>query len=141
MLADTIKVALANTFAFYVKAQFFHWNVTGPNFKEYHELFGMIYEDANAAIDVMGELLRTLNEVAPSSLSRYKQLTIIEDAETVPAPVDMINALHEDNKTVLASLLTAYKAAEDAGEVGISNSLQDRITQHEKWGWFLRASA
>jgi DNA-binding ferritin-like protein len=53
----------------------------------------------------------------------------------------MVVVLEQDNRTVLASLLTAYQIAEEQGEIGISNILQDRLSAHEKHGWFLRASA
>ena len=35
-LIEQMKVALASTFAFYLKAHNFHWNVEGPNFPQYH---------------------------------------------------------------------------------------------------------
>jgi DNA-binding ferritin-like protein len=51
----------------------------------------------------------------------------------------MIETLEIDNRTLTLSLHIAYKAAEDAGEIGVSNALQDRIQQHQKWGWMLRS--
>ena len=32
MLADALKTLLASNFAYYLKAQQFHWNVEGPDF-------------------------------------------------------------------------------------------------------------
>ena len=51
----------------------------------------------------------------------------------------MLNTLLNDNNSVLVSLLKAYKLAEAAGEIGISNSIQDRITTHQKHGWMLKS--
>ena len=42
-LQKASKVAFASTFSFYLKAQNFHWNVEGINFKQFHDLFGTIY--------------------------------------------------------------------------------------------------
>ncbi len=39
MLADALKTLLASNFAYYLKAQQFHWNVEGPDFGE----FGMYH--------------------------------------------------------------------------------------------------
>ena len=39
MLADALKTLLASNFAYYLKAQQFHWNVEGPDFGELHEFF------------------------------------------------------------------------------------------------------
>ena len=49
--------------------------------------------------------------------------------------------LEADNNLVIISLMTAYKIAEEQGEIGISNSLQGRIETHQKHGWMLRATA
>ena len=35
---------VADNFLVYYKAHTFHLNVTGPNFAQYHELFGEIYD-------------------------------------------------------------------------------------------------
>ena len=51
----------------------------------------------------------------------------------------MLNTLLNDNNSVLVSLLKAYKLAESSGEIGISNSIQDRITTHQKHGWMLKS--
>jgi starvation-inducible DNA-binding protein len=51
----------------------------------------------------------------------------------------MIARLYADNQRVIATLNDAYRMAESAGKLGISNALQDRITAHEKHGWMLRS--
>lgn len=139
-LIDSLKECLADVFAFYVKAQNYHWNVEGPDFYQYHKLFGEIYEDVSGSADGIGELIRTMNEYAPGTLDRFKALTKLSEDETVPNALSMVSNLRMDNDTVIASLMIAYKQAEDAGELGISNYLQDRIQAHQKHGWFLRAT-
>jgi starvation-inducible DNA-binding protein len=141
ILQQALKNCLADSFAFYLKSQFYHWNVGGQDFFQYHELFGKIYEEVQSAVDTIAELIRQLDEVTPGSLGRFKELTKIQDAEAVPDIRTMVVVLEQDNRTVLASLLTAYQIAEEQGEIGISNILQDRLSAHEKHGWFLRASA
>jgi DNA-binding ferritin-like protein len=44
------------------------------------------------------------------------------------------------NNVVLLSLMKAYKIAEDAGEIGVSNFLQDRVIAHQKHGWMLKST-
>ena len=50
-LLNALKIAFASEFSFYLKAQNFHWNVTGPDFQEYHALFGDIYSEVYDSID------------------------------------------------------------------------------------------
>jgi starvation-inducible DNA-binding protein len=75
MLADLLKTYLASTFAYYLKAHMFHWNVEGPDFGELHEFFSNIYEDAFHAVDPIAEYIRTTEEYAPGSLSRFQELS------------------------------------------------------------------
>ena len=51
----------------------------------------------------------------------------------------MANRLLDANNLVLASLMMAYKDAEAATELGLSNFLQDRIAAHQKHGWMLKS--
>lgn len=138
-LVDSLKIALADTFAFYLKAHNFHWNVTGPNFAQYHEFLGNLWEEVFSGVDLIAEGIRTVDAFAPGSFSRFKELSTIEDELKIPSALDMIKKLSDDNDKVLASLNKAYETAESAKKYGISNFLQDRITAHEKHGWMLRS--
>lgn len=138
-LANQIKVCLADSFTFYLKAHNYHWNVEGPDFYEFHQLFGEIYEEVYGAIDTLAEQIRTLDVYAPGTLTRLKQLTTVVEDEGLPSPVVMSRNLFNENNKVLASLMLSYKMAEDMGELGISNFLQDRIQAHQKHAWFLRS--
>lgn len=138
-LANQIKVCLADSFTFYLKAHNYHWNVEGPDFYEFHQLFGEIYEEVYGAIDTLAEQIRTLDVYAPGTLNRLKQLSSVVEDEGLPSAVVMARNLFNENNKVLASLMTGYKMAEDQGELGISNFLQDRIQAHQKHAWFLRS--
>ena len=87
----------------------------------------------------MAEQIRTLDIYAPGTLSRIKQLTSIIEDENIPSALEMSRRLLNENNKVIASLMTGYKMAEDMGELGISNFLQDRIQAHQKHAWFLRS--
>jgi starvation-inducible DNA-binding protein len=139
-LGDAVKVAMADTFAMYLKTHNYHWNVEGEDFFEYHKFFNKLYDELFEAVDVLGEEIRGLNEYAPGSFSRFSELTSIEDATTVPDGVTMAANLLKDNDKVIASLTNAFKLAEAADKVGLSNKLQDRIDVHTKHGWMLRST-
>lgn len=138
--ATQLKTALATTFDFYTKAHFFHWNVTGPNFPQLHELFGDIYEEVYSSIDKFGEEIRALNEVAPFGLESMAELTTLDAIKGVPNSVEMIHQLMLDNTEVLKCLNKAYETAETEKEAGVCNFLADRIDAHKKHGWVLRVT-
>lgn len=137
---EQMKTVLANTFAFYLKAHNFHWNVEGPNFNDHHAFFGVIYNDAWAAVDLIAEHIRTLDAYVPGSLGRYREISQIQDETNVPDAHGMFTKLETDNKKVIESLKIAQKTADLVGSVGISDFLQDRIDIHEKHGWMMRAT-
>ena len=140
-LVDQMKVVLASTFAFSLKAQNFHWNVEGPHFSAYHDLFGKIYEDASGSVDEVAERIRTLDQYAPGSLSRFAQLSVVDDQINIPVARAMIQELQSDNVKVIAELTKAFDLAEKANKQGLADYFAGRIDVHEKHGWMLRATA
>ena len=139
MLIDELKKVHADAFTFYLKAHFYHWNVEGSDFPQYHDFLQNLYQEVFASIDSLAELIRTLDSYAPGTLTRLKELTTIEETDDVPDARTMITRLLQENNILRASLLTAYTTADTTGEVGISNFLQDRIQAHEKHAWMLRS--
>lgn len=140
-LHNALKIVLADTFTMYFRTHSYHWNVIGPNFSEYHAFFGTLYEELHGSIDLIAEQIRAVNSFAPSSLDRLKELTRIEEADTIPNADRMFQVLINDNNIVLDSLKQAYDLAEKNDELGLANFLQDRMDIHKKHGWMLRATA
>ncbi|NBW58204.1 DNA starvation/stationary phase protection protein [bacterium] len=141
-LIQLLKESLANTFVLYFKAHQFHWNVEGSNFPQYHEFLGNLYQELFNAVDNIAEQIRTLDVYTPTSLASLIQMSAINE---VLSSGDityslMFSTLNSDNNVVLLTLVKTYQKAEELGQIGISNFLQDRITAHEKHGWMLRAT-
>ena len=139
MLVDELKKVHADAFTFYLKAHFYHWNVEGSDFPQYHDFLQNLYQEVFSSVDTLAELIRTLDSYAPGTLTRLKELTSIEETDDVPDAKTMMARLLQENNILRASLLTAYTTAETTGEVGVANFLQDRIQAHEKHGWMLRS--
>ena len=138
-LTEALKISLATAFSLYLKAHNFHWNVTGPNFSEYHEFFGEFYENVFSSVDLIAEHIRTLDEFVPGSCTRFAELSKIQDQLEVLAPEDMFRQLFADNETMLSVLYAAHTEAEKAKKFGIINFLEDRIDFHDKMHWMIRA--
>jgi len=134
-----LKKVLADTFGMYFKAHAYHWNVVGPDFSQYHDFFGKLYEELFGAVDIIAEHVRAIDGMAPNNLTMLKDLMSLSDAD--PSNVmDMLNDLLMTNNLVLVSLMRAYQLADDADELGLANFIQDRIDVHQKHGWMLKAT-
>ena len=138
-LQEMMKKVLADTFALYLKAHNYHWNVEGSNFPQYHEFFGNLYEELHGAIDPIAEEIRSLDTYAPGSFTRFMELTDIEDEVSVPAGVEMARRLMADNEKVLGTLNIAFKLAEQLDKQGLADFLAGRIDGHNKHQWMLRS--
>lgn len=139
-LIELMKKVLADTFAFRLKAQYYHWNVEGPDFMQYHDLFSKLYTEADASIDDIAEHIRALGAYAPGSLGRYQELTVIQDEYTIPDAWEMINRIAEDNKKLHDGLMTAHRVADELGQRGVVNYLEGLIDANEKTQWMLRST-
>lgn len=139
MLVDDLKRVQADTFALYAKAHYYHWNVEGADFVQYHDFLAKVYEELFAAVDVLAEEVRALDSYAPAAHRMLMELTKIQDDNTIPGALEMIRRLQQDNDTVMEGIVTAYMSADAAGELGLANLLQDRLDIHKKLNWMLRS--
>lgn len=139
MLADTLKSLLADIYILYFKSHSFHWNVEGPDFAQYHDFLGDFYADVYGSVDVIAELIRTLDVYAPVSFASLLSQATIDEQTTIPNGIGMLDQIKKDNSLLLVRLVLAYDEAEKLSEFGISNYLQDRIQAHEKHAWMLRS--
>jgi starvation-inducible DNA-binding protein len=139
-LVQLTRIGFSTTFSFYTKVHSFHWNVEGSDFYEYHKLFEDIYTEVYGAIDPYAENVRKLGGYMPTSYHTLSMLTKIEDEDRVPSKDEMIQELLQDSERIQIVLKKNYDAAEAAGEHGLSNFLAERMDNHKKHAWFLRAS-
>jgi starvation-inducible DNA-binding protein len=138
-LIEQMKKVLASVFAFYLKAHNYHWNVTGPNFDQYHTFFGTVYTDTWNSVDLYAEHIRAMGAFTPGSLKRFSELSAISDEIAIPSAKFMFIRLASDNEVVLDELRTAAKMAEELNERGVLNFLEGQIDIHETLQWKLKA--
>ena len=138
-LGDKLKVVLADSFTFMLKSWYFHWNVEGPDFAQYHAFLGDLYLEVQGAVDPIAEHIRTLDEYAPGSYRRYAELSNIDTIEIIPDARSMLSTLATDNDKIIKSLSEALKIEFTDDQRGIENFLQDRLDIHQKHGWMLRS--
>lgn len=139
-LSAKLTDVLGDSVALWWRAQSAHWNVTGPHFHAYHELFGEVYEDVWASLDTTAEAIRNLGEFPPSRLSQLlkneETATDTHDAETLVREVLGANA------AVTKCLYSAFDECNkpECNAQGIANYVAGRIEAHEKWSWQLSAT-
>ena len=138
-LIEMMRKVLADTFAMYLKAHNYHWNVEGSNFPQYHDFFGNLYQELHGAVDPIAEEIRALDAYVPGSLSRFLELTEIEDELSIPNGVEMARRLMVDNQKFIMTLDVAFKLADELDQQGLADFIAGRLDAHKKHGWMLRS--
>lgn len=140
-LQKAAKVGFASSFSFYLKAHNFHWNVEGSDFKQYHDLFGGIYEEVFESIDVFAEQIRGLGTYVPGSYTRFNMLSQIDDETEILPKERMLAELIQDNEKLINIYKLIFELSEKNKEFGFSDFIAGRIDAHRKHGWMLMASS
>jgi starvation-inducible DNA-binding protein len=139
-LIEAMKRYFATHFQYYTKAHGFHVNVVGSDFTQRHELFGKIYEDAQDAIDHIGEHIRAIEGIAPFALKRIQELGRIKDASEAPKDMKMVQELLADTQIVMDHLEECHDIATEYKKYGLINFLEGRMDVHQKYMWMLRST-
>jgi starvation-inducible DNA-binding protein len=137
-VAQALNVALADSYALYLKTKNFHWHVSGPHFRDYHLLFDEQATQILATTDLIAERVRKTGNVTLRSIgdiSRHQTISD-NDAEFVGAK-DMLDELREDNLALVQSLRAVKKAAQEAGDNATEGIVDDWTDQAEQRAWFL----
>ena len=139
MLSDNLKVLLASTQSFAIKSQNFHWNVEGSDFPQYHAFFDTLYSDVSGTIDQVAEYIRILGHYTPGSLTRYAELSIIQDQTKIPrAELMFAESLHDCEQMI--QLVTAmFDEATNERQQGIANYMAELQDLYGKKAWFIRS--
>jgi len=139
MLSDNLKVLLASTQAFAIKSQQFHWCVEGSDFPQYHEFFNTLYSDVNDTIDKIAEYIRILGHYTPGSLSRYAELSIIQDQTKIPRAELMFAESLQDSEKMIELVVTMFDEATNERQQGIANFMAELQDLYAKKAWFIRS--
>lgn len=118
-----------------------HFNIKGENFYGWHKLLQKIYEDSEAIQDDLGELIRALDELAPETISDILNIASMEDTTANGSDaMSLLSLVLDGQEHMINSYGKLIIVAEDEGHDDIANFAQDRIRQHKKFAWMLKAS-
>lgn len=138
-IAIGLGKVLADTYTLYLQTHNFHWNVTGPHFRDLHLMFEEQYTELATAVDDIAERIRTLGFPAPGTYRAYAKLTDIEEVDEIPEAFEMVRLLAQANETVVRSCRQLLPTAQEADDESTASLLSDRMVVHEKTAWMLRS--
>lgn len=139
-IAEGLKKLLADSYTLYLQTHNFHWNVTGPQFREMHLMFEEHYTELAVAVDDIAERIRTLDVPAPGTYKAFAKLTSIQEIEGVPSAEEMVDYLTQGHEQVVKTARKVLKLAQEADDESTAALVSDRMRIHEKTAWMLRAT-
>ena len=139
-LISALKAAFASQYAFYLKAQNFHWNVEGEYFPQLHQLFGNIYSEVGDSIDDFAENIRKVQAYAPASFFALNSLSIVDGEDMQLDCHEMLQELLADAENLSLMMASVYEKADAARKFGLANFLADRQDAFDKHAWMLRVT-
>lgn len=140
-LRSTLDRVVADAFTFYITAHGFHWNVRGDEFSQYHEFFEEIYKDVWKSVDTWAENIRKIDGDVQFRISDIVSIREIDDSPFIVGNTsDMVAQLLAMNELVIDCCNETFAAATAENQQGIANFAAERIDQHQKWSWQLKAS-
>jgi len=126
-----------DNFVAYFRSHVAHVNIMGRNFASDHTLLGGIYEDLQGQIDHIGELLRTLGEFMPRSISAVLDDSHIADDEVEGDAEDLLTTVRDDLDHLRDCYIDLVDIADAEGHTEIANYAQDRVLAIAKHIWML----
>ncbi len=139
-VANGLKHLLADSYTLYLQTHNFHWNVTGPQFRELHLMFEEHYTELAIAVDDIAERIRTLGVFAPGTYREFAELSSIREVDEVPSAQDMVDLLTKGHEQIVRTCRDVLKLAQAADDESTAALVSDRMRLHEKTSWMLRAT-
>ena len=138
-IAEGLKHLLADSYTLYLQTHNFHWNVTGPQFRELHLMFEEHYTELATAVDEIAERIRTLDVVAPGTYKAFAELSSVKEVDGVPEATEMVSILTRAHEQVVKTCREVLVKAQDTNDESTAALVSDRMRVHEKTAWMLRA--
>lgn len=138
-MIDGLNGLLADSAVFYQKLRHYHWNVEGRHFFELHEKFEELYTKWADGIDEIAERILTLDGVPLHTLAGMLKATSLQEDESIPGAPEMVDAIKTDLNALHAAAGETIVAAEEAGDRGTANLLDDIRDGIEMDLWMLGA--
>jgi starvation-inducible DNA-binding protein len=129
LLSDT----QASLFVLFQKTWNYHWNVSGSDFPQLHELFGGQYEALFEEVDRISEHMRYLNIRPVSTMTRMVEVSSIEGPANGNQVIDakgMVEQLLADNQKVIEMFKDISEESEKQRSYATANLVQDFMEAH-----------
>lgn len=136
-LAQQLTQVFNDNFVTYFRSHVAHVNIQGRNFRSDHKLLQGVYERRLDQVDAIAELLRSIGEFMPTSLTDVISDSAITDMNCEGTADELLSDVRTDLEILKQCFEELMAVAEEEGHMEISNYAQDQILDLAKSIWML----
>jgi starvation-inducible DNA-binding protein len=119
------------------KLKNFHWNITGQDFFELHNLFEKMHKRAINETDEIAERIRLFGQRPASTFKEYLKLSNIKEEVEEPTSFEIAKIVLDDIRNLLENMEEGINASQDINDNGTEYMLKGFTFQMEKEHWML----
>ena len=129
-----------DNFVAYFRSHVAHVNIMGRNFTSDHTLLGGVYESLQDQIDIIGELLRSLDSFMPKSIMDTVDGSHIMDTDVDGTADQLLTSVLDDLEHLKECYIDLIRISEIEGHDEIANYAQDRVLALAKQIWMFKST-
>ncbi len=138
--SELLNTILADESVLLFQTLNYHWNLTGPEFHDYHLLFDQQYHELFANMDKIAERVRAVQGFALGSMTQMMSNASLKENLAIPKPTQMIQNLLAQYEKIIENIKNAIKKLDqNKTDFATVNFLEELLTSHEKTTWMLRS--
>ncbi len=137
-IAEALNGLFSDIFALYLKTKNFHWYMTGPHFRDYHQMLGEQSAQVFAMSDVLAECVRKIGHLALPSIGEIARKERFKDDDALSAaPREMLAELQRDNGDLARSLREFHGMIPQQNDGAAASVLELYLDETERRAFFL----
>jgi starvation-inducible DNA-binding protein len=129
---------VANAFLLYANYKRYHWQCSGPLFRELHLLFDELATDVQATLDPLAERLRMIGQDPVATPGEVTEIASVGAAPLGRSLREMIEQADAHAIAVIREMREGVCAAQEADDPGTADLFTRFVQIHEKHEWWLR---
>lgn len=139
-IVSSLQLLVADLYSLTALAHNLHWNVEGPNFTEYHEYFGSVYEWAFSNSDDVAEQIRKCSgSYVKVDLAVFKQVAGLPEITAPFAALEGFKVLLTAFEKYKADLNAAIEVSGKFGDLATQQIILDLLIKIDKEIWFVKS--
>jgi starvation-inducible DNA-binding protein len=137
-LIQLLQRQVANAFLLYSNYKHYHWQISGPLFRDLHLLFDEFAEAVLGTLDEFAERIRMIGPDPIFSPNQTLDMASVEVAASGTTVREMIQEADNNVRVVIREMRRGARLADEVDDPGTMDLFSRVVQIHEKHEWWLR---